>query len=177
MLVAAMGATLLAAGCTGIATRADLNEAAAEARYPATGQFLTVNGQLVHAHVEGRPAGTAPDVVLIHGASGNTRDFTFALTRALAPDFRVIAFDRPGLGWTERATPDIGGAFNRRVESPREQARMLQAAADQLGVTRPIVLGHSYVAVRWRWPGGWNGPPTPGPWCWWRGWRCLGRGG
>jgi pimeloyl-ACP methyl ester carboxylesterase len=148
MILAGFSAVVLTAGCGFVAVRADLNEAKAEARYPATGQFLTVDGQLIHAHVEG----DGPDVVLIHGASGNTRDFTFALTRALARDYRVIAFDRPGLGWSERASGNFGGAFNPRSESPREQARFLQAAADQLGVTRPVVLGHSYggaVALAW----------------------------
>lgn len=148
MIAVGLSAIVLAVGCGIIDRRADLNEARAEARYPATGQFLTVDGRLVHAHVEG----SGPDVVLIHGASGNTRDFTFSLTRALARDFRVIVFDRPGLGWTERAPGDFGGALNPRAESPREQARFLQAAADQLGVTRPVVLGHSYgsaVALAW----------------------------
>lgn len=148
MILAGISAVVLTAGCGFVAVRADLNEAQAEARYPATGQFLTVDGQLIHAHVEG----DGPDVVLIHGASGNTRDFTFALTRALARDYRVIVFDRPGLGWSERAPGNFGGAFNLRSESPREQARFLQAAADQLGVTRPVVLGHSYggaVALAW----------------------------
>ncbi len=141
-------ALTVTAGCAVVDRRADLNEAQAEARYPATGQFIEVGGKLVHAHIEG----TGPDLVLIHGASGNTRDFTFALTRALARDFRVIVFDRPGLGWTERAPGKFGGVLNRAAESPREQARFLQAAADQLGVTRPIVLGHSYggaVALAW----------------------------
>lgn len=148
MIGLGLGVVVLAAGCAVVDRRADLREAEAEARYPATGQFIEIDGRLVHAHVEGE----GPDVVLIHGASGNTRDFTFSLTRALAQDFRVIVFDRPGLGWTERAPGDFGGALNPNAESPREQARFLQAAADRLGVTRPIVLGHSYgsaVAIAW----------------------------
>lgn len=120
--------------------RATDREQAAEAAFPPTGQLLQVDGTTVHAHVQG----SGPDLVLIHGASGNTRDFTFALVDRLAQDYRVIAFDRPGLGWTD----DLGA----RGISPLEQARLLQSAADQLGVRRPIVMGHSYggsVAMAW----------------------------
>jgi pimeloyl-ACP methyl ester carboxylesterase len=120
--------------------RATEREQSAEAAFPPTGQLLRVAGTTVHAHVQG----SGPDLVLIHGASGSTRDFTFALVDRLAQDYRVIAFDRPGLGWTE----DLGDGG----VSPLLQARLLQAAADQLGVTRPIVMGHSYggsVAMAW----------------------------
>ena len=120
--------------------RASERERQAEAEYPPTGEVLDVGGRRVHAHVQG----SGPDLVLIHGASGNTRDFTFALVDRLAQDYRVIAFDRPGLGWTD----DLGEAG----VSPFAQAELLQAAADQLGVRRPIVMGHSYggsVAMAW----------------------------
>lgn len=120
--------------------RATAREVAAEADYPPTGQILMVEGRRVHAHVQGQ----GPDLVLIHGASGNTRDFTFALVDRLAQEYRVIAFDRPGLGWSDDMGPE--------GISPMMQARLLQAAADQLDVRRPIVLGHSYggaVAMAW----------------------------
>lgn len=120
--------------------RATARETAAEAAFPPTGRIVTVDGIPVHAHVQGQ----GPDLVLIHGASGNTRDFTFALVDRLAQDYRVIAFDRPGLGWTGSMGPD--------GISPMMQAALLQKAADQLGVTRPIVAGHSYggaVAMAW----------------------------
>lgn len=129
------------AGC-GVAVdrKAAARERASEKTWPPTGQFLTVDGHRVHAHVEGQ----GPDVVLIHGAGGNTRDFTFDLVKRLSPRFRVIAFDRPGLGYSD----DIGA----RGVSPTGQAEVLQAAARQLGVRNPIVLGHSYggsVAMAW----------------------------
>lgn len=120
--------------------RATAREAAAEAAFPPTGQIIEVEGRRIHAHVQG----TGPDLVLIHGASGNTRDFTFALADRLAQDYRVIAFDRPGLGWSDSLGPD--------GISPMMQAAILQKAADRLGVRRPIVMGHSYggaVAMAW----------------------------
>lgn len=139
------------AGCgVAVGGRASRRERAAEAEWPPTGTFLTVEGHRIHAHVEG----AGPDVVLIHGAGGNTRDFTFDLVKLLSPRHRVIAFDRPGLGYSDD--------FGARTISPMGQAEVLQAAARQLNVTNPIVLGHSYggaVAMAWALadPGGTRG--------------------
>ncbi|WP_265501705.1 alpha/beta fold hydrolase [Paracoccus beibuensis] len=127
------------AGCALVDARAAAREAAFEAQFPPTGQLLEVNGTTVHAHVEG----SGPDLVLLHGASGNTRDFTFDLVDRLKDRYRVIAFDRPGLGWTD---PIANNA------NPIAQAELLRAAARQLDVHDPIVLGHSYggaVALAW----------------------------
>lgn len=110
-----------------------------EARNPPQGQMLQVGTATIHAEVTGR----GPDVVLIHGASGSTRDME-TLATLLSDRYRVIRFDRPGLGWST----DLGTPGN----SPLVQAQYLRAAAAQLGVTDPIVLGHSYggaVAMAW----------------------------
>jgi pimeloyl-ACP methyl ester carboxylesterase len=133
-----LAAALISGGVL-VDRRAAAREAQADAAFPPEGQLLQVGGHTVHAYV----TGSGPDLVLIHGASGNLRDFTFSLTAALAPDYRVIAFDRPGLGWTD-AIPS--------GDSPLAQATLLRHAADQLGVKNPIVLGHSYggaVAMAW----------------------------
>lgn len=112
----------------------------AERRYPPTGQLLDVGGTTVHAHVEG----TGPTVILIHGASGNTRDMTFAFADRLAQRYRVTVFDRPGHGYTPRLA--LSGV------TVADQADLLLGAAEQLGVTRPIVVGQSFggaVAMAW----------------------------
>jgi pimeloyl-ACP methyl ester carboxylesterase len=141
LATSAILAAVALAGCGAVVDRrASAREAAAEAAYPATGQFVTVNGIPVHAEV----AGQGRDLVLIHGASGNTRDFTFALMQDLARSYRVTAFDRPGLGWSAPIGPDD--------RSPLVQAALLRAAAEQMGLRDPIVLGHSYgasVAMAW----------------------------
>jgi pimeloyl-ACP methyl ester carboxylesterase len=106
----------------------------------AEGDFLTIDGHRVHYVVMGE----GPDVVLVHGASGNTRDFTHALAGRLAERYRVIVMDRPGLGYTDRIDPQ--GA------SLAAQAGLLADAAAELGAERPIVFGHSYggaVALAW----------------------------
>ncbi|MGC9417719.1 MAG: alpha/beta fold hydrolase [Rhodovulum sp.] len=109
-------------------------------RFPPTGRILDINGTRVHAHQEG----DGPDVILLHGAGGNTRDFTFDLMSRLTDRFRVTAFDRPGLGHTDSLHPD--------GESPSEQATILEAAAAQLGLGPSVLVGHSFggtVALAW----------------------------
>ncbi|WP_340247447.1 alpha/beta fold hydrolase [Sulfitobacter pontiacus] len=127
--------------------RASAREAAANAAYPPIGELIDIDGVKVHAKVQG----SGPDLVLIHGASGNMRDFTFDMVDQLSDRYRVILFDRPGLGWTDNL-PQHAGAWNATAATPHEQAALLQKAADQLGVSNPIVLGHSYggaVALAW----------------------------
>lgn len=135
-------ALLLAALWAYAQHRARTQEARAEAAFPPEGQIIRVDGHAVHAVIMGPD--DAPDLVLLHGASGNTRDMTFDLAPKLARDFRVIVFDRPGLGYTAR--------INHSGATITEQADLLQKAAQQLGAERPIVLGHSYggaVALAW----------------------------
>lgn len=123
-----------------VTQRAAAREANAEAAYPASGQFVTVDGVQVHYEIEG----TGPDLILIHGALGNLRDMTFGLRERLTANYRVITFDRPGFGHTD-PLPDGDVSL-------AAQARILQLAARQIGVTRPIVMGHSYggaVSMSW----------------------------
>ena len=128
--------------------RATLRAQSFEQRYPPTGTLLDVDGIQVHAQI----MGAGPDLVLIHGASGNTRDMALSLGAALASDYRVIIFDRPGLGYTGRTDPSYANYLSNRSETPREQADLLVRAARQLGVENPIVVGHSFggaVAAAW----------------------------
>jgi pimeloyl-ACP methyl ester carboxylesterase len=120
--------------------KAARHERQAEATWPPEGRFLTIDGHRVHVVTRG----TGPDLVLIHGASGNTRDFTHGLIDRLAQRYRVIVVDRPGLGYTDRIDPQ--GA------SLRQQADLIARAAAELGAEKPIVFGHSYggaVALAW----------------------------
>jgi pimeloyl-ACP methyl ester carboxylesterase len=123
--------------------RASAREAAAEAAYPPSGQFVTVNGLRLHYEMKGE----GPDLVMIHGASGSLRDLTFALRDRLTDRYRVTVVDRPGLGHSD-PLPEI---------SLLAQARHIKAGLAQLGVAEPIVLGQSYggaVALAWALEGG-----------------------
>ncbi|SFI67094.1 alpha/beta fold hydrolase [Albimonas pacifica] len=114
-----------------------------EAQNPPVGRFVEAQGLRVH-YVEMGPPDGVP-VVLVHGATGNLNDMTFDLAPRLAgAGLRAIAFDRPGLGWSERPA--------REGWRPAVQTAVLREAAARLGVARPVVLGHSWggaVATAW----------------------------
>ena len=62
----------------------------------------------------------------------------------IARSRRVVAFDRPGFGYSERPRD--------RSWTPAAQARLLRRACRRLGVERPVVVGHSWatlVALAW----------------------------
>lgn len=113
-----------------------------ESQYPPLGQFVQVGDRRVHAVV----MGDGPDLVLIHGAGGSTRDFTQGIAQRLAETYRVIVFDRPGLGYTDVADPSYGRAWSRGSATIAEQADLLRGAARELGAAKPIVVGHSFGA-------------------------------
>ncbi len=135
----------LLTGCVAaIDARASAREDQWRATHPPVGELVGPPGRQVHVLEAGRPRGSAPDLVLIHGANGNLRDFTFDLIDRLAADYRILAVDRPGLGWS-----DSHGAID---SDPRMQARILREALAGHGLERPVVLGHSYggaVAMGW----------------------------
>jgi len=117
-------------------------ERAAEAAAPARGDIITVNGSPMHVVVTGAPDG--PDLVLIHGSNGHTRDMSFSLAAKLAPTYRIFMVDRPGLGYSAAIDP--------KGDSLRAQAAQISAAATAMGAKKPIVVGHSYggsVALAW----------------------------
>jgi len=108
----------------------------AEREHPPKGRFVTVDGVRLH-YIE---KGEGPPVVLLHGNVVTAEDFsTSGLLDLIAKRHRVIAFDRPGFGYSERPH---GSAW-----SARAQADILSDALAMLGVTRPIVLGHSWGAA------------------------------
>jgi pimeloyl-ACP methyl ester carboxylesterase len=140
MKVLVLLVVLLALGWGVTLWKAARHEARAVAESPPLGQFVTVDGKRLHL----LQTGEGPDIVLIHGASGNMRDFTHDLVPRLAERYRVTVVDRPGLGHSDRLDRDGATIF--------EQADVLVRAVAELGVERPLVLGHSYggaVALAW----------------------------
>ena len=105
----------------------------AERANPPRGKFAEVDGVRLH-YVE---RGQGDTLVLLHGNGLLSDDFTLSgLLDSAARPYRVIAFDRPGFGYSER--PD------NLDWTPEDQARLLYKALHQLGVERPIVIGHSW---------------------------------
>ena len=72
----------------------------AEEQHPSSGRFLTVNGVRLHYTDSG---GSGAPVVLIHGNTVTFEDWQLSGVSAKAEwRYRVIAFDRPGFGYSER---------------------------------------------------------------------------
>jgi pimeloyl-ACP methyl ester carboxylesterase len=105
----------------------------AEAEFPPRGRFVTVDGVRLH-YIE---RGTGPALVLIHGNGVVANDFEHSglLDRA-AERYRVIAFDRPGFGYSQRPRT--------RIWTPQAQARLLHHALQEIGVDSAIVVAHSW---------------------------------
>jgi pimeloyl-ACP methyl ester carboxylesterase len=108
-----------------------------EAAHPAAGRFVEAGGGRLHV-LELAPSRREEQlpIVLVHGASGNLQDLRLALGDRLAVNRRVILFDRPGHGWSDRP----GGAAD---ASPARQAALIIEALDRMGVERFVLLGHS----------------------------------
>ena len=132
-LKVAGGAALLG-GAAAIAVQRQV--ARAEREHPPLGGFVMVDGVRLH-YVE---AGDGPPLVLLHGLGSMVEDFMLSgLIREAARRYRVIAFDRPGYGRSQRPGRLRYGAT--------AQARLILKACRKLDAQRPIVLGHSWGAL------------------------------
>ncbi|WP_245549150.1 alpha/beta fold hydrolase [Noviherbaspirillum massiliense] len=108
----------------------------AERENPPAGQFIEVDGVRLH-YVE---RGQGQPLVLLHGNGTMIQDFDVSGLLDLASEnYRVIAFDRPGYGYSERPRTTLW--------TPTAQARLLHRALGRLGVEKAIVVGHSWGAL------------------------------
>ena len=134
---AASGASLLLLAAAGFAASALYvreESRRAEREYPRTGKSVTVRGVRLHFIDTG---GADPVLVLLHGNGAMIADMEISgLVNEAAKRYRVIAFDRPGYGYSERPRDRAWGA--------KEQADLFRQAFAQLGFVRPLVFGHSW---------------------------------
>src|SRR6201987_442162 len=105
-----------------------------EREHPPRGRFVTVDGVRLH-YLErggGRP------VVFVHGNVVTSEDFELSglLDLAAERQCHVVAFDRPGFGYSHRPR----GA----MWPPARQADLLRQAFARLGIERPIIVGRSW---------------------------------
>jgi pimeloyl-ACP methyl ester carboxylesterase len=122
----------LALGATALMVRRQSRQA--ERRHPPKGRFIEVDGVRLH-YIE---AGEGDPVVLVHGNGSMLEDPLLSIFGPLAEQHRVIAFDRPGFGWSERP--------HDREWTPEAQAAVIWEALHALGVERPVLYGHSFGA-------------------------------
>jgi pimeloyl-ACP methyl ester carboxylesterase len=97
---------------------------------------LEVDGVQLHYSDQGKGS----PVVLIHGNAVSGDDWnTSGVGELLLRSHRVIIFDRPGFGYSKRPRG--------RLWTAAQQAELLHNALRQLGVERPIVVGHSWGTI------------------------------
>ena len=100
---------------------------------PPEGKFVEVDGIRLHYLDQG----SGPTLVLLHGNGVYSKDFqTSGLLQQASEQYRVIAFDRPGFGYSERPRTTLW--------TPDKQAALLLRALEQIGVDSAIVAGHSW---------------------------------
>ncbi|MGE3306073.1 MAG: alpha/beta fold hydrolase [Rhizobiaceae bacterium] len=102
----------------------------AERLVPVAGKFVTIDGNRIH-YVE---RGIGPPILFIHGLGAQLHQFTATLFPKL-DGFRLVAIDRPGAGYSTRASGASG--------KPTEQARIIAGVIDALKLGKPLVVGHS----------------------------------
>ncbi|HRO59567.1 MAG TPA: alpha/beta hydrolase [Burkholderiaceae bacterium] len=130
-------ATALAAGTAALAAATAVwvrrKAQRAQRDHPPIGSFVDVDGIRLHfvEHGEGSP------IVLLHGNTVLLQDFIASgLFDRLADGHRVVAFDRPGFGFSERPRD--------RLWTPSAQAALLERAFARLDIENPVVVGHSW---------------------------------
>ena len=103
-----------------------------ERLYPPLGSFVEIAGQRLQYLSQGE----GQSIVLLHGANASLQDFKASLFDPLAKDYRVIAFDRPGYGYSTRSFE--------QWPDPEVQADIIHQALAKLGVENPVLVGHSW---------------------------------
>ena len=104
--------------------------------YPAPGEMVEVDGQLLHVQSMGE-AREGPTVVLEGGFGGGVIQWPWVQPE-VAEFAPVVSYDRAGLGWSE------GGEYT----NARSAAEQLHTALGEAGIEGPYVLaGHSFGGV------------------------------
>lgn len=104
----------------------------AEDTYPPAGEFVTVDSVKLHYISMGK----GQPVVFLHGNGGQAQDFSMSVFKYADRKYEAIAFDRPGHGYSERPED--------KPASLDIQTQLIHDALVKLGVTRPILVGHSW---------------------------------
>ena len=95
--------------------------------------MIEVAGATLHVVDIGPRDAAGPPIVMLHGASSNLEIMRQPLGERLAKSHRVILIDRPGHGWSTRASL--------ADSTPAMQGRMIEEALAKLGVEQRDLRG------------------------------------
>ena len=96
-------------------------------------KVLLPNGVRIHY----QQVGEGPDLVMVHGLTGNLAVWHLRIVPELLDRFRVLTYDLRGHGLSD--TPPTG-------YSPDAMAEDLLGLLDALEIERPLIAGHSFGA-------------------------------
>ena len=114
----------LALGACAVAVAALTRQA--ERSFPPKGRFITVDGVKLHYRSLGSDA-AAETIVLLHGNGTMAEEIEISgLAEQLAAHHRVVLFDRPGYGYSERPQTQRW--------TPDQQAELRERLHEQIGL-------------------------------------------
>jgi pimeloyl-ACP methyl ester carboxylesterase len=94
-----------------------------------------VNANGIQLHYQ--QFGTGPDIVMIHGITGNLAIWHLEIVPALMSDYRITTYDLRGHGYSEVSSTGYTTA---------DHATDLKNLLDALGIERAHIMGHSFGA-------------------------------
>lgn len=102
-----------------------------EKQVPRDGALIDVDGEILHVV----DRGSGPPIVMIHGLGGQMRNFGKPMIEALERDHRLILVDRPGSGYSPRASGTSAKL--------KAQAATVAGLIRKMDLGRPLIVGHS----------------------------------
>ena len=94
------------------------------------------DGRPQRVHVVDRGPRDGGAIVFLHGFGASTASWEQVQTR-LSSDYRTVAIDLSGFGWTERAHDEHAYTLDGQMD-------LVTRVLDALGIARAHVVGHSY---------------------------------
>lgn len=98
---------------------------------PPAGEIIDVAGRRFHVLDKGE----GPAIIFVHGLGGNLRHFDVPLWPHMPGNYRMIAFDRRGYGYSQQGWGNDG-----RIVT---HAGDVVALMDALGIEKAVLVGHS----------------------------------
>lgn len=102
-----------------------------ERRYPPIGRQMMLSSRRINVWEQG----SGKPLIYVHGNLGSIRDIKESPLLPFLSEYRVISFDRPGSGYSERKRSE--------TLTLHDHAQVLDELITALDLQNPLVVGHS----------------------------------